>query len=314
MITTGQNPESIRQQIYDAALQESYDEALLGLAIFNDMTSMFTDGDTLNVGQIGQVTLQDYSEDSPIDFSAIDTSRITLSVSEYVQDGFYMTDKEKQDSHIADLLFAKRVKRSVEAFKKRMESDVYAACNSVQTPADPNTINGQAHRAALAGAATAQDVVNAINDARLAFDKASVPEDGRIMIVDPTVAHKLGELGTGAVLVADSPRFEGLLETGFSRNNRFVRNIHGFDVYVSNLLPEIASETVSGTAVTSGVANIGMCIVDDDAKPIMGVMRQRPESEQERNVKMKRDEYSATARWGFAAYRPESLYCLLTQF
>lgn len=269
--------------------------------------------DTFNVDQIGQVTLQDYSEEAPIDYSAIDTSRITLTVSDYVQDGFYITDQLKQDSWKADMLFSKRVKASMYAFAKRMETDFYEACNAAQTASNTNTINGQAHRRCLDNP-TAQALVDAIADIKLAFDKANVPEVGRIMIVDSRVENRLNKLSGTAVLVADSPRFESLLETGFARNHRFVRNIHGIDIFVSNLLPEISSETVDSVTCTSGVCNIAMCVADDDCKPVMGVIRQSPSPEFERNAKMKRDEWSATARWGFAVYRPESLYCLLVDF
>lgn len=263
--------------------------------------------------QIGQVTLQDYSEDAPIDYSAIDTSRITLTLSDYPQDGFYITDKLKQDSWKADRLFSTRVKESLYAFNKKLESDIYAAANSSQTASDTNTINGQPHRRCLDNP-TAQALVDAVADIKLSFDKANVPEAGRILIVDPRVENVLNKLSGTAVLVADSPRFEGLLETGFARDHRFVRNIHGFDVFVSNLLPAIASETVNSVTCTSGVCNLAMCVADEDCKPIMGVIRQRPAPEMERNAKHKRDEWSATARWGFASYRPESLYCLLVDF
>lgn len=313
MQTTTNSSNVVRQQVYSAGLQESYETNLLGFGLFADMSSLFPDGDTFNVDQIGEFTLADYSEDAPIDYSALDTSRITLSISDYPGLGFYMTDALKQDSNKADLLFGKAIKKAIYAFEKDMETSVYAACNDSQTTADANTINGEAHRRCLDNP-TAQALVDAIADIKTSFDRADVPEVGRILIVDPRVENIMNKLGGTAVLVADSPRFEGLLETGFARNHRFVRNILGFDVFTSNLLPEIASETVNSVTCTSGVCNIAMCVADDDAKPIMGVIRQAPEPEMERNAKHKRDEWSATARWGFAAYRPESLYCLLVDF
>lgn len=311
--TTANSVNITRQVVYDTELQESFDEHLLGTALFNDMTADFPDGDEFLVDQIGDVTLSDYEENEDIDFTAIDTSRITLRVTDYPQDGFYMTDKLNQDSHKSAKLFAKRIRKSSQAFMIDMESDALAACNAVQAPGDQNEINGQPHRAALAAAATAQDVVDAIADIKLSFDKARVPDAGRIMIVDSTLENKLNKIQGGAVLVSDSPRFESLLETGFSRNFRFLRHIHGFDIMTSNLLPRIASETVDGTAVTDAYCNIAMCVADEDCRPIMGVIRQRPTAESERNAKKKRDEWSSTARWGFATYRPESVYCLLTE-
>lgn len=210
------------------------------------------------------------------------------------------------------MLISKRLKKAQQAFAEQLETDVFAACNAVQTAGAANNINGQPHRSTHNSATTAQEIVNQIAQIKLSFDKAKVPEAGRILIVDPTLENKLNQVGTGAVIVSDSPRFEGLLETGFARNHRFVRNIHGFDLYTSNLLPVIASETVDD-AVTNAYCNIAMCIADDDCKPVMGVLRQMPSAESGRNKDKQRDEWVETARWGFATYRPESVFCMITE-
>jgi len=313
--TTGNSVNIIKQQIYGEMLQESYKDNLLGMIGMNDLTSQFPIGDTFNVDQIGQASLSDYTENSDIDYSAIDTSRITLALTDYVQDGFYVTDKLRMTAGgAADRLWSTRTKESSYAFGKRMEADLYAAANNTQTAANTNAINGQPHRIALATGYTAQNFVDAIAQLKLSFDKSNTPEGGRILIVDAKTEHKLNLLSTGAVLVADSPRFEGLLETGFAKSHRFVRNIHGFDIFVSNLLPvSTASETVDSVATLAGSeVCIAMCVADEDCKPMMGVIRQRPTAAFERQESKKRDAWSSTAYWGFALYRPESLICLIT--
>jgi len=313
--TTGNSVNIIKQQIYGEMLQESYKDNLLGMIGMNDLTSQFPIGDTFNVDQIGQASLSDYSENTEIDYSAIDTSRITLALTDYVQDGFFVTDKLKMTAGgAADRLWSVRTKESAYAFGKRMEADLYAAANATQTAADPNNINGQPHRIALATGYTAQDFVDTVADLKLSFDKANAPESGRILIVDAKTENKLNKLGTGAVIVADSPRFEGLLESGFAKSHRFIRNIHGFDIFVSNLLPvSAAAETVSTIATLAGSeVCIAMCVADEDCKPMMGVIRQRPTAAFERQESKKRDAWSSTAYWGFALYRPESLICLIT--
>jgi hypothetical protein len=313
--TTGNSANIIKQQIYGEILQESFKDNLIGLIGMNDLTSEFPVGDTFNVDQIGQATLSDYSENTDIDYSAIDTSRITLALTDYVQDGFYVTDKLKLDAGgRADRLWSTRVKESSYAFGKRMEGDLYAAANNTQTATSTNAINGQPHRSALVSGYTAQAFVDAVAGIKLSFDKANVPESGRILIVDAKTENRLNQLATGAVLVADSPRFEGLLETGFAKSHRFIRNIHGFDVFVSNLLPvSTASETVDSVAAGVGSeACIAMCVADEDCKPMMGVIRQHPTAAFERQEEKKRDAWSSTGYWGFALYRPESLYILLT--
>ena len=212
----------VKQQIYGEMLQESFEDNLLGLVGMNDMTSDFPVGDTFNVDQIGQATVSDYSEGSDIDYSAIDTSRITLALTDYKQDGFFVTDKLKMDAGgAADRLWSTRTKASSLAFGKDMEAELYAAANNTQTATATNAINGQPHRIVLATGYTAQNFVDAVAQLKLSFDKANVPASGRILIVDPQTSYKLGLLANG-VLVADSPRFEGLLETGFSRDHKYV--------------------------------------------------------------------------------------------
>ena len=312
--TTSNSANIIKQQIYGEMLQESFKDNLVGLIGMNDLSSEFPVGDTFNVDQIGQATLSDYAENTDIDYSAIDTSRITLALTDYVQDGFYVTDKLKMDAGgRADRLWSTRVKESSYAFGKRMEADLYAAANTTQTATNTNSINGQPHRIALATTYTAQAFVDLVADCKLSFDKANVPEAGRILIVDAKVENKLNKLASGAILVADSPRFEGLLETGFAKAHRFIRNIHGFDVFVSNLLPvTTASETVDGVAArANSEVCIAMCVADEDCKPMMGVIRQHPTAAFERQEEKKRDAWSSTSYWGFALYRPESLICLL---
>lgn len=314
--TTLNTANIVKQSIYGDILQKSYKDNLIGLIGMNDLSSEFPMGDTFNVDQIGQATISDYSENSDIDYSAIDTSRITLALTDYKQDGFYVTDKLKMDAGgaRADRLWSTRVKESAFAFGKSMEAELWATANATQTAANTNAINGQPHRIALASGYTAQAFVDAVAKCKLSFDKANVPESGRILIVDAQSEYTLNLLTTGAVLVSDSPRFEGLLETGFARNHRFIRNIHGFDIFVSNLLPvSTASETVDSVAAGAGSqVCIAMCVADEDCKPMMGVIRQHPTAAFERQEPKKRDAWSSTAYWGFALYRPESLICLIT--
>jgi len=55
-----------------------------------------------------------------------------------------------------------------------------------------------------------------------------------------------------------------------------------------------------------------MSILDDNTKPIMAAWRRMPKAEGERNVKLKRDEFDVTSRFGFGAQRLDTLGCVLT--
>lgn len=89
--TTGNSQALVIQQLYSTSLLESFPEQLMdGSMLFNDRTAEFPEGERLNINQIGDITLSPYAENTPLDFSAIDTSRIYLQVSTYDQDAWYI--------------------------------------------------------------------------------------------------------------------------------------------------------------------------------------------------------------------------------
>ena len=153
---------------------------------------------------------------------------------------------------------------------------------------------------------------------KLAFDKGNVSAGGRIAIVDPIVEATLNTL-TNLVNVSNNPQFEGIVNEGFARDHKFVRNIFGFDIYTSNRLDTVAAETAltdrggNTTATVAGdVANVFMSVLDDSTKPIMGAWRQMPSVEGERNKDFARDEFVTRSRFGFGPQRTESLGIVIT--
>jgi hypothetical protein len=155
---------------------------------------------------------------------------------------------------------------------------------------------------------------------KLAFDKANVPQGGRIAIVDPIVEATLNGL-TNIVNVSNNPMFEGIITEGFSRDHKFVRNIMGWDIWTSNRLPaKAATEALDAssyglandTAEIGDVANLFMCVADDNTKPGMAAWRQMPSVEGERNKDKARDEFVARARWGVGAQRVDTLGVIFT--
>jgi hypothetical protein len=313
MQTTGNTSNLVRQQIYSDVLLSSFDEVLMNQTLFRDYTADFPDGDTLNIDQIGDILWTPYAENTEVDYSAIDTSRLTLTVTDYNQDGFYITDKLKQDSWKADMLFSERINLSAKRYEQDIQTAIFAAANAGQTASDENKINGYAHRvAADGGVFNIQD----LSFLKLAFDKANVPANGRVFFCDATVENTLNNL-TNLVAVTNNIHFEGIVTTGFAKDHKFLANIYGFDVWVTNLLPRITSETVNDRGgvdetFTSGIVNVAMCLQDEDVMPLMGVLREVPSPEFERNAKKKRDEWSVTERHGFGLQRPESLATLIT--
>ena len=93
---------------------------------------------------------------------------------------------------------------------------------------------------------------------------------------------------------------------------RFVKNVYGFDVYVSNNLAD-ANEQIdsAGPTTAAGKANMFFSAASD-VTPFIGAWRQMPKVDSEFNKDKQRDEYVVTARYGAKLYRPENLVCVLS--
>jgi hypothetical protein len=197
---------------------------------------------------------------------------------------------------------------STRAIQETFESRFLKKCNSSQTNAAANSVNGFAHRIASAETNNVLSL-NHLIAMKLAFDKANVPVGGRIAIVDPVVAATLDKsVSIGRDV---TPFAQRILEQGFARDHQFLMNLYGFDIITSNRLPT-GSFGDGTTTVTNGVANVFMSIADDNTKPVMAAWRRMPKAEGERNKDLRRDEFVTSARWGFGTQRVDTLGVIIT--
>lgn len=315
--TTANSSAFVEAEQYSNFILMNLHDGLLPETLYRNVTD-FPAGTNLNIKVVGSATLQDVEEDKAISYQPIDSGTVVLNITDYVGDAWYVTDKLKQDGAQIEQLMAARAMESTRAIQENFETKFLRVAGITgQTASNRNDINGFAHRW-VAGSGTTVGVIT-LEDflyMKLAFDKALMPEQGRVAIVDPIVEAALNYL-VGAQAFTNNPQFQGLVETGFGRSHRFIRNIFGWDIYVSNRLATV-TETINGgphassKAVTAGKANVFMCVADDMTKPFMGAWRQMPKVDGEFNKDLQQDEYVTTARWGFGLQRPQALGVLLT--
>lgn len=312
----------IESQQYSQFILDNLHDYLLPEGMYRDVTD-FGSGTTLNIKTVGTVTLQDAAEDTPLNFTNIDTGNITLSITDYIGDAWKVTDDLREDGSQVDTLMAMRAMESTRALGENHEGRFLSVANGGQTAANLNLVNGRPHRfvAGGAGAATRNVVLADFVSMKLAFDKANAPASGRIAIVDPIVEATLNTLISSTAVVNNTPQFQGVLNEGFARDHRFVRNIMGWDIYTSNFLPSLtATEAINGaaydlandTAEVGDKANIFMCVADDSCKPVMHAWRRAPQTEGWRDQEERADKYQVTSRFGFGVQRADTLGVLLT--
>tara|TARA_B110000211_G_scaffold96073_1_gene112070 strand:+ start:2308 stop:3294 length:987 start_codon:yes stop_codon:yes gene_type:complete len=312
----------IESQQYSQFILDNLHDYLLPEGMYRDVTD-FGSGTTLNIKTVGTVTLQDAAEDTPLNFTNIDTGNITLSITDYIGDAWKVTDDLREDGSQVDTLMAMRAMESTRALGENHEGRFLSVANAGQTAANLNLVNNRPHRfvAGGAGAATRNVVLADFVSMKLAFDKANAPASGRIAIVDPIVEATLNSLISQTSVVNNTPQFQGVLNEGFARDHRFVRNIMGWDIYTSNFLPSLTvAETINGaaydlandTAEVGDKANVFMCVADDSCKPVMHAWRRAPQTEGWRDQEERADKYQVTSRFGFGVQRADTLGVLLT--
>jgi len=312
----------IEAQQYSKFIIENLNDGLLPEGFSRDVSD-FSEGTTLNIKTVGSATIQDVAEGVPMTFNAIDTGNVTLSITDYIGDAWFVSDELREDGSQVAQLSAARAMEGTRAIQENVETKFLSACDAAQTKTgNVNLVNGRPHRW-VAGGAAATDRIFDMSDLvalKLSFDKANVPQEGRILLVDPVVEATLNSL-TNLVNVSNNPMFEGIVTEGFARNHKFIRNIFGFDIWTSNRLPTLTGTEAldasgyglaNDTAEVGDIVNIAMCVADDNCRPMMRAWRRNPKTEGWRDHENRQDKFQNSARFGFGAQRVDTLATIIT--
>lgn len=302
----------IESEQYSSFILMNLHDGLLPETFYRNVTD-FGSGETLHIKTVGTVTLQEAAEDTALIYNPIETGEITMTISEYNGDAWYVTDDIREDGTNIDMLMAARSAESTRAFQEVFETTFLKTAGSYYATggagaASPNAINSFAHHIPSTGANNAFELSQLIK-ARLAFDKANVPAMGRVFLCDPIVEATLNGLVT--ITQDVTPFGQSILENGLSSGMRMTMNLFGFDIIISNRL-HVADYSDGTTSITAGIGNLCMCIADDQCKPIMGAIRRPPKVEGERNKDFARDEFVVRSRYGFGIQRLDTMACLPT--
>ncbi len=298
----------VEAEQYSSFILTNLKDGLLPDSFYRDVND-FMHGDTLHIKTIGTVTLQEAEEDTPLIYNPIESGEITFTITDYKGDAWYVTDDLREDGNQIDALMAQRGVESTRAIQEVFETDFLKTAAKVYAAASTNmAINGFAHF--IVSAATNNVfTLDHLIQMKLAFDKANVPEVGRIVIVDPVVEATLNKSIT---LGRDVTEFAAnILNRGLASGQRFFTEWFGWVLITSNRL-HVAAANDGTTNLASAVYNIIMSVLDDNTKPIMAAWRRAPKTEGERNKDFARDEYVTRCRYGFGVQRIDTLGCVAT--
>ena len=303
----GNSAAFIEAEQYSAFILRNLQDGLLPGSFYRNVSD-FGSGTTLHIKTVGTVTIQDGAEEVPFDYTPIESGEVTLTITDYVGDAWYVTDELREDGAQVEALMSARSSESTRAIQEIFETRFLKKANTSQTNAAANAVNGFAHR--IASAETNNVIsLNHFIAMKLAFDKANVPMAGRVAIVDPVCAATLDK--TVSLARDVTPFAANILANGFDREHSFLMNLYGWNIITSNRLDQ-GTFSDGTTSVTNGVANVFMSVADDNTKPVMAAWRRMPKVEGERNKDLRRDEFVTSARWGFGTQRVDTLGIVIT--
>lgn len=297
------------QQYSDFILTNLHDGLLPD--VFTRDVSDFGSGTVLDIKTVGSASIQDVAESQALNYNKIDTGTIKMYITDYVGDAWSVSDELREDGSQIEQLMAMRAMEATRALQENFESRFLETAAGAITAGQTGTVNGFDHRM-IASGTNDTIVLEDFVKMKLAFDKANVPVAGRVAFVDPVVEATLNKLVTTTNAINYNPMFEGFVKGGFAQEHKFVVNIMGFDIYTSNRLPEIASETIGNITVTGGVQNVFMSVLDDNTKPIMRAWRRSPKAEGWRETELREDRFHVTSRFGFGVQRTDSIGIITT--
>lgn len=307
----GNSTAFIEAEQYSAFILRNLTDGLLPGSMYRNVSD-FGSGNTLHIKTIGSVTIQDGAEEVPFDYTPIESGEVTMTITDYIGDAWYVTDELREDGAQVEALMAARSSESTRAIQETFETRFLRKCNSSQVDANANLVNGFAHRIASTVATVGSENTATLDHfirMKIAFDKANVPMGGRIAVVDPVVGATLDRLVSIGRDV--TPFGQKILENGFDRDHQFLMNLYGWNIITSNRLPT-GTFSDGTTSVSGAVANIFMNVADDNTKPIMAAWRRMPKVEGERNKDLRRDEFVTSGRFGFGTQRVDTLGVLIT--
>jgi hypothetical protein len=307
-----------RGEVFSSQIKEMFMDQTFAAAMVRQISD-FGDGKNYKISSIGELVIDQMSESVALPERRPDTGQFVFNINEFVGTKVPFTDVFLEDDFLASAAVATLPRKMKRAFDEYYESQVFKL-QRVQTNNNGNIINGARHRYTANGA-TRQITLQDIAYARYALQKAKAPLQNLVAVVDPSFEFNTNITAT-IVDISNNARWQGIIETGIGAGDsmRFLRNIYGFDIYVSDYLDtEQAIEAgltdyqanVTATVVGDKV-NQFMCLADDECKPYIGAWRRSPSIKSWRDEDVETEFHQLSARFGLNLYRPESLVSIVS--
>lgn len=315
-----------RNEIFSAQLKEMLRDQLIAQQFVRFLSDIPSDSirTELKINSIGTLQVSDWEEHVQLPGQRMDTGQFTFNIDTFKGVNVPFTDHFFETSFMANDVLSQTPFEMKRALDEDMETRILALAND-QTANSANLINGAKHRFVGGGDGTSLPT-NALtledfSYAKYAAQKANLPMTGLVAVVGPEQEHIINTL-TNIVNVSNNPMWEGMITTGMMdmTGTRFIKNIYGWDIYVSDRLSkttadEAALTTFDDTAVSDSTGyqqNLFFSMASDMHKPFVGAWGRTPRMVSWRDEGTETEYHQLTASYGLGLYRPESLIVVLT--
>lgn len=319
-INTQNNSAAIRATIYSGVLRTQLEPELTAMK-YVDVISNFPDGDKWQDVEIGNASVHDYVEGSDVTFDGLAIGTRDFEINRYLYSGHFITEKFSQDAYLAAQIAAKIPAIEARAIMAKLEKDIFALEADCQTANDTNAVDGYRHRFVAGYVDGSNDQPGTITPADISYGVSALDAilytGPKVMIVPSFQQHLIGTFGDLAKL-SFNPKWEGIVREGAVSGIHFAFSIYGVDVYVSNFLPKVSSETVemsmsaSGSTKTVADGAVAMLFANiPERRPFRMAWRMMPKFEGRWVMEKRREEYLTVGRYGVGAGDTKNLICMV---
>ena len=214
-------------------------------------------GDSVKITSINDVTIGSYTAHTDITVEDIDDATRSLLIDQAKYFAFELDDVERAQAVNGASVLSQATDNAAYQLKDVADAFLLAAMNTA--------VQGGANDlGTVAIHTTKQNLYDAIVDLGVVLDEDNVPEEGRFVVVSPSLHGRLQKLDT--FVAAGDDRGAGVRTTGF------IGSVSGLDIYKSNNLP-----AVTDAAATGGLAIAGYRGATTYAEQIVSVEAARME-------------------------------------
>lgn len=200
-------------------------------------------GDSVKINSIGSISVGDYAKNGTISLQQLNSAQTILEINQAKYFNFMVDDIDKAQSNPKVMDGAMQeagyaLADTADSYLAQFQSDASNTVTDITIDTNP------------------ENTYDVLADAALALDEANVPREGRFAVVPPFFVK--------GMVLAGIMETAGAISAEQEKQNGYVSRLLGFDIWTSNNLEVVGSDTV-GIAGTRKAISYAEQVLDMEA-------------------------------------------------